>query len=107
MVKTTRILLPFTQDIDLGALEYAVQFAKKCHAILVPLALLSLSERQWTHGPRLEAIEQAVDFLEAVHYKAERAGVPIEAYDLQTHDVKGRRMEGPMILSRRARQMLE
>ncbi len=87
MMKTTRILLPFTQDLDLGALECAVQFARKCHAILVPLALLPLSEHQWTHDPRLEAIEQAVDFLEAVRYKATRTGVPIEPYDMQTRDV--------------------
>lgn len=86
-MKMTRILLPFTQDLDLGALEYAVQFARACRAILVPLALLPLSTQQWEQGPRLEAMEQANDFLEAVRYKAIRAGVPLEPCDLQTRDV--------------------
>ena len=85
--QTTRILLPFTQDLNLEALEYAIQVARSCRALLVPLALLPLSERQWEHGPRLDAIEQAVDFLEAVRWKATRAGVPLEPHDLQTHDV--------------------
>lgn len=86
-MKITRILLPFTRDLDLGALEYAVRFAKKCRAILIPLALLPLSVQQWKQGPRLEAIEQAHDFLEAVRYKAIRAGVLLEPCDLQTRDV--------------------
>jgi hypothetical protein len=72
-MKSTRLLLPFTQDIDLGALEYAVQLARSCQATLLPLALIPLSEEQWAEGPRLEAIEQANDFLEAVKYIEERA----------------------------------
>lgn len=86
-MQTTRILLPFTQDLNLGALEYAIQFARSCRAMLIPLILLPLSAHQWMHSPCLEAIEQAVDFLEAVRWKAIRADVPIESYDLQTHDV--------------------
>lgn len=89
-MKMTRILLPFTQDLDLGALEYAVQFARTCRAILVSLALLPLSAQQWKHGPRLEAMEQANDFWEAVRYKALRVGVPLEPCDLQTRDVRQR-----------------
>lgn len=87
-MKMTRILLPFTQDLDVEALEYAVRFARKYHAILVPLALLPLSVQQWEHGPRLEAIEQANDFLEAVRYKALRMGVPLEPCELQTREVR-------------------
>jgi len=86
-MKSTRFLLPFTQGIDLGALEYAVQFARSCQAKLIPLALIPLSEQQWAKGPRLEAIEQANDFLEAVKYKAERAEVVVEPCEMGTRDV--------------------
>lgn len=87
MTKSTRLLLPFTQDMDLGALEYAVQFARRCKATLIPLALIPLSEEQWAEGPRLEAIEQANDFLEAVKYIAARAGVVVESHEMYTRDV--------------------
>lgn len=86
-MKSTRFLLPFTQGIDLGVLEYAVQFARSCQATLIPLALIPLSGQQWAKGPRLEAIEQANDFLEAVKYKAERAGVVVEPCEMGTRDV--------------------
>lgn len=86
-MKSARLLLPFTQEIDLGALEYAVQFARRCKATLIPLALIPLSEEQWAQGPRLEAIEQANDFLETVEYLAARAGVVIEPYEMSTRDV--------------------
>jgi hypothetical protein len=81
------LLLPFTQDIDLDALEYAVQLARGCQATLIPLALIPLSEEQWAEGPRLEAIEQANDFLEAVKYIAERAKVVVEPHEMYTRDV--------------------
>jgi hypothetical protein len=86
-MKSTRLLLPFTQDIDLGALEYAVQLARSCQATLLPLALIPLSEEQWAEGPRLEAIEQANDFLEAVKSIAARVGVVVEPHEMSTRDV--------------------
>ena len=85
-MNSTRFLLPFIQDIDLGALVYAVQFAKSQQAIIVPLALIPLSEQQWAKGPHLETIEQANDFLEAVKYQAARAGVVVEPSTRETHD---------------------
>ena len=88
-MKTTRLLLPFIHGVDMQVLEYAVQFAVSCQATLVPLALIPLSEQQWAKGPRLEAIEQANDFLEAVKYKAIRAGVPVERFDVVTRDAVG------------------
>ena len=63
-----------------------MQFAGSCQATLVPLALIPLSEQQWAKGPRLEAIEQANDFLEAVKYKAMHAGIPVERFDVVTRD---------------------
>ncbi|HZR42552.1 MAG TPA: hypothetical protein VFB12_20695 [Ktedonobacteraceae bacterium] len=62
-------------------------FAKRCQATLIPLALIPLTAQQWEKGPRLEAIEQANDFLEAVKYKAARVGVLIEPYEMCTSDV--------------------
>lgn len=86
-MKSTRLLLPFTQDIDLDALRYALQLARSCQATLIPLALIPLPQEQWAEGPRLEAIEQANDFLEAVKYIAERIGVELEPYEMSTRDV--------------------
>jgi hypothetical protein len=83
----TRFLLPFTESIDLGALAYAVQFVRSRQATLVPLALIPLEDAQRAKGPRLEAIEQANDFLQAVTYQAKRAGVPIEPYVSETRNV--------------------
>lgn len=81
-----RFLLPFTEQIDLEALREAARFARRHKAVLVSLALLPLSERQWVEGPRLEMIEQANDFLEAVRYQASEARVSMEPYTLETHD---------------------
>ncbi|SRR6266849_1982234 len=86
-MKSTRFLLPFTQNIDLGALAYAMQFAKRRQATLVPLALIPLSEQQWAKEPRLEAIEQANDFLEAVKDQAAPVGVVVEPYAMETREV--------------------
>lgn len=82
----TRFLLPFIQNIDLKVLAYTVQFAKSQQAIVVPLALIPLSEQQWAKGPRLATIERANDFLEAVKYQAARVGVAVESSIIETHD---------------------
>jgi len=86
-MNSARFLLPFTQNLDLGALAYAVQFAKGYQATLIPFALLPLSEHQWAEGPRLEMIEQANDFLEAVKFQAAQTGVAIEPCEISTRDV--------------------
>ena len=86
-MKHTRLLLPFTERIDLAALAYAIHFAKSQQATLVPLALIPPSKQQWAEEPRLEAIEQANDFLEAVKYQAKRVDVGVESYTLWTSEV--------------------
>ena len=86
-MKNTRLLLPFTERIDLAALACAARFAKSQHATLVPLALIPLSKQQKVEEPRLEAIEQANDFLEAMKYQAARAGVEVEPCTLWTFEV--------------------
>ena len=85
-MKTTRILLPFTRGMDMDVLEHAVQFAYHDRATLVPLALLHLPEQHRSKGPRLEAVQQAKDFLEAVRYKAERVHVAVEQCETVTPD---------------------
>jgi hypothetical protein len=87
LMKTTRLLLPFTHGVDMEALDYGVLLAKSHHAILVPLALLIVPERRWSKGVRLEQVQEAKDFLEAVRYKAQRQMVPIERFEMVTYDV--------------------
>lgn len=81
-----RFLLPFIENIDLEALNEAARFARKHRAVLIPLALLPLSEQQWAEGPRLEMVEQANDFLEAIRCQATQARVAIEPCAIETRD---------------------
>src|SRR5579883_1294516 len=83
MHTTTRLLLPFTGNINALALDYAVQLAEQRQATLVPLALIAAQSGK---GARLEHIQQAQDFLELTRRKAERQGVPIEPMRLYTQD---------------------
>lgn len=82
-MKTIRLLLPFTGNINTLALNYAIQFAEKRQATLVPLALIRVMPGK---AVRLEHIQQAQDFLEFVHYKAQQQGVPIEQARIYTSD---------------------
>jgi len=85
-MQPTRLLLPFTEQLDIEALAFAVRYASSYQATLVPLALIPLTKRQWVQGPRLEAIEQASDFLEALTSQAQDAGVSVEPYTSETRD---------------------
>ena len=87
MAEIKRVLLPFTHGINIEALEYAVRFARSCQATLVSLAVMHLPERLRSNEPRLEAIAQANDFLEAMQHKANKAAVPMERFALVTRDV--------------------
>jgi hypothetical protein len=86
-MKTTRLLLPFTHGVDMEALDYSVLLAKDQQATLVPVALLAVPEKRRAKGVRLERIQEAKDFLEAVRYKAQRQRVPIERFEVMTSDV--------------------
>jgi len=79
----TRLLLPFTSDINVLALNYALQMAEQRHATLVPLALVLVAPHK---GARLERLQQAQDFLTMISHKAQQRGVPIEASELYTVD---------------------
>lgn len=80
---TTRLLLPFTGNLNVPALSYAIQFAEQCQATLVPLALIRVMPHK---AARLEHIQQAQDFLECIRYKAQRQSVPIEQARIYTSD---------------------
>ncbi len=81
---TTRLLLPFTGNINALALNYAIQLANQRQATLVPLALIRVKPRQ---AARLEYIQQAQDFLTLTLRKAEQYKVPVEQARIYTGDV--------------------
>ncbi len=85
----TQVLLPFTHGIDASAITYALALAQRLHFTLVVLSLIRLPETPGKRNPRLEDIQQSKDFLEFVHHKAARQGVPIVRVELYTcHPVR-------------------
>lgn len=82
-----RLLLPFTHGVDIQALDFAVSFARNCHATLIPLVLIPIPRQRPTGGIRLEMFQQAQDFLEAVSFKATRYDVAIEWVEVVTQNV--------------------
>src|SRR6266704_3542944 len=88
MVIMTRLLLPFTHGIDVSAITRALALAHNLGATLVVLSLIRLPQRP-DRGPRWEDIQQSNDFLEFVHHKAARSGVPVERVELYTHHPVG------------------
>lgn len=85
LVRMTRLLLPFTHGIDTSAIVSALALAQRFDATLVPLSLISLPHTSG-RGPRWEDIQQSRDFLEFVHRRATRSGVPVERIELYTHN---------------------
>ena len=81
-IKTPRWLLPFSQAVDMRAIECVVRMAESAGATLVAVSLISAPPK----GARLEHIQQSQDFLEAVRHKAERFEVPLERYEVFTAD---------------------
>jgi hypothetical protein len=85
----TQVLLPFTHGIDASAISYALAIAQRLQLTLVVLSLIRLPETSDTLNPRLEDIQQSKDFLEFVHHRAARQGVPIVRMELYTcHPVR-------------------
>jgi hypothetical protein len=82
-----KMLLPFTQCVDMDAIEDAVRLAKSHNAVLVPLSLMYVSEKSWKKGPRLEQVQQSKDFLEAVRCKAAKYGVQTQRFEVTTSNV--------------------
>ena len=82
-----RFLLPFTNDVDVKALHSVLQLTQMHNATLIALALIPLAEQQRPEDVRLEQLQQAQDFLAALHTQADIHAVRVEAYELYTHDV--------------------
>ena len=83
----TRLLLPFTHDVNMFAIEQAVLLAKSLDATLMPLSVIHVPGERHAKGARLEHIQQSKDFLEAVKYKAARYGVPVDRFEVFTSDI--------------------
>ena len=82
-----RWLLPFTNGVDMQAIDYLVSLAENNGATLIPVSLVSVPDDSRSRGARLEHIQQSKDFLEAVKYKSARLQVPVERYEVFTSDV--------------------
>lgn len=82
-----RWLLPFTYGINLHAIASVMNLAEAAGATLVAVALLGRPTRPGNRGVRLEHIQQAKDFLEAVNNQATRLRLPVERHEVVTRDV--------------------
>ena len=85
MVLMIRLLLPFTHGIEVSAITAALALAQRFDATLVVLSLIHLPQAP-DRGPRWEDIQQSNDFLEFVHHKAARSGVPVERVEIYTRN---------------------
>ena len=83
----TRLLLPFTFGVEMDVLDALVRIVSHQCATLIPLSLISLPVTK-RKGVRLELLQQSKDFLEAIHYKAARYQVPVEAVEVFTRDIE-------------------
>lgn len=83
MQTTIRLLLPFTEEINGRAIDYAVQTAQQYHAILLSLALICVRPGK---RARAEYMQQAQDFLTLTSTRAQRQGVVSERAQLYTGD---------------------
>jgi hypothetical protein len=81
-LKMPRWLLPFTQEVDMRAIECVMRLAESAGATLVAVSLISALPK----GARLEHIQQSKDFLEATQHQAARFQVPVERYEVFTVD---------------------
>ena len=86
-MERSRWLLPFTFGVDMGAIDLVIDLADRAGATLIAVSLISDLRMSHLRGARLEHIQQSKDFLEAVHWKAERYNVPVERYEIFTSDV--------------------
>ncbi len=86
-MKLARFLVPFTNGIQMNAVEQAIQFARNRNAVLVLISLICVSKERWLKGPRLENMQQSKNFLEAVQYRASQYGVSVEQLEVLTSNV--------------------
>ena len=86
-MKPTRFLFPFTHGMQTRAVEQAILLAKSRNATLVPASFIHIEKTPQARGPRLEAVQQSKDFLEAVSCRAKKKAVPVEPLEVLTSDV--------------------
>lgn len=97
-MQTKRWLLPCTHAVDVQAIDAALQAAEQCAATLVVLSLVAPFQERWekpgqdasfqnTQQLRLEQLQEAQDFLEAVRWKAHHYQVMVESHQVFTQDV--------------------
>lgn len=87
-VSTTRLLLPFQHGVDRPAIEQAVRLAKGYGATLVSLSILTVQGGRKLKAPRLDFVQQSNDFLETTKHLARAWGVPVESFEVITHDAR-------------------
>jgi hypothetical protein len=85
-LSATRLLLPFTEQLDARSIDYAIRLAQSEGAVLILLSLLVVRPEYKSGKIRLEQIQQSKDFLVFTTNKAHRVGVPVETHEIYTHD---------------------
>lgn len=81
-----RLLLPFTQGVDVGAIDAALMLAQQRDATLVTISLIRSSGTQAMRGAQLDYRQPSENFLEVVQRQAVHVGVPVERIELTTHN---------------------
>lgn len=83
-----RFLLPCTANADRGAIDAAIEVAHSCGATLVPLSLRCTLKTEGA-GAAVQSSASRLsqhDFLEIVQHQATIMEVPIEWFEISTHD---------------------
>ncbi len=88
--RTNHWLLPFTQDVDLPAIDAVLRLAQARGVTLIAVSLISTAGKQWERGVRLELIQQSNDFLGATRHKARRLRIPLKWSELYTPNASTR-----------------
>lgn len=84
----SRLLLPFTGEIQEEAIDAALMIAQCCGATLVPLSLIRLPEMAETEHARFERRRQIRMFQNIVSHRAALMKVPVEGITRSTHNVR-------------------
>lgn len=81
-----RLLLPFTQEVDIHAIHAALMVAQERDATLVAFSLIRSAEIQAARESQIAYRQPSIDFLEAVQQQAVQMGVSVARIELTTHN---------------------
>lgn len=81
-----RFLLPCTAQADQGAIDAAIEVAHSCGATLVPLSLQQGLKTEEEGAVQAKSRLSQHSFLEMVQHQAAIMEVPLEWFELSTHD---------------------